>query len=116
MLVEPTGVAVPHQVKSAARMAGRDAKISLGPVIVLFDATRPAELLGLDMLGRLVVAQVRDADYIAISKVDLVDESGIKESTDHVREFNDRAEILNLSSFTGEGLDHLVDVINGWEG
>jgi G3E family GTPase len=114
VLVEPTGVAVPHQVKSAARMAGRDAKIALGPVIVLFDATRPAELLDLEMLGRLVVAQVRDADYIAISKVDLVDEAAIEESKDHVTEFNDRAEILKLSSFTGEGIDYLVEVINGW--
>ena len=42
VLVEPTGVAVPHQVKLAARMGGRDAKISMGPAIVLFDATRPA--------------------------------------------------------------------------
>jgi G3E family GTPase len=109
-------VAVPHQVKSAARMAGRDAKIALGPVIVLFDATRPAELLDLEMLGRLVVAQVRDADYIAISKVDLVDDTAIKESTDHVTEFNERAEVLKLSSFTGEGVDQLVNIINDWKG
>ncbi len=115
VLVEPTGVAVPRQVKQAARMGGRDAKLSLGPVIVLFDATRPAELLDLEILGRLVVAQVRDADYIAISKVDLVDEAGIKESADRVREFNERAEILSLSSFTGEGVDRLVNIINDWK-
>gem|GEM_PF-6576050 len=35
MLVEPTGVAVPHQVKLAARMGGRDAKVSLGPAVVV---------------------------------------------------------------------------------
>ena len=115
VLVEPTGVAVPSQVKSAARMAGRDAKLSLGPVIVLFDATRPAELLDLEMLGRLVVAQVRDADYIAISKVDVVEKTDIEESIKHVREFNERAEILNLSSFTGEGVDRLVNIINDWK-
>jgi G3E family GTPase len=73
VLVEPTGVAVPHQVKLAARMGGRDAKISLGPAIVLFDATRPAELLDMHMLGQLVTTQVKDADIIAVSKVDAVD-------------------------------------------
>jgi len=114
VLVEPTGVAVPHQVKQAASMAGRDAKLSMGPVIVLFDATRPAELLDMDMLGRLVVTQVKDADYIAISKIDLVDAAGIDAASQNVKEFNERAEIFNLSSFTGEGVDRLVEIIEEW--
>jgi G3E family GTPase len=114
VLVEPTGVAVPHQVKQAANMAGRDAKLSMGPVIVLFDATRPAELLDMDMLGRLVVTQVKDADYIAISKIDLVDAAGIAEASQHVKEFNEQAEIFNLSSFTGEGVERLAEIIEEW--
>ena len=114
VLVEPTGVAVPHQVKQAANMAGRDAKLSMGPVIVLFDATRPAELLDMDMLGRLVIAQVKDADYIAISKIDLVDAAGIAEASQHVKAFNEQAEIFNLSSFTGEGVERLAEIIEGW--
>lgn len=114
VLVEPTGVAVPHQVKQAANMAGRDAKLSMGPVIVLFDATRPAELLDMDMLGRLVVAQVKDADYIAISKIDLVDAAGIAEASQHVKAFNEQAEIFNLSSFTGEGVERLAEIIEKW--
>jgi len=116
VLVEPTGVAVPRQVKLAAQMSGRDAKISLGPAIVLFDATRPAELLDMDMLGQLVVTQVKDADVIAISKVDAVDEGAAKEAAQKVREFNERAEILNLSSFNGLGVDRIVDLILTWEG
>ena len=114
VLVEPTGVAVPHQVKQAANMAGRDAKLSMGPVIVLFDATRPAELLDMDMLGRLVIAQVKDADYIAISKIDLVDAAGIAEASQHVKAFNEQAEIFNLSSFTGEGVERLAEIIEKW--
>ena len=101
VLVEPTGVAVPHQVKLAARMGGRDAKISLGPAIVLFDATRPAELLDMDMLGQLVTTQVKDADMISISKVDAVDDASVEESIQQVRAVNAKAEIYHLSSFTG---------------
>ena len=115
VLVEPTGVAVPHQVKLAARMGGRDAKISIGPAIVLFDATRPAELLDMDMLGQLVTTQIKDADVIAISKVDAVDDAAVSESAEKVREFNAKADILNLSSFTGAGLDRLTDIILSWE-
>ncbi len=115
VLVEPTGVAVPHQVSLAARMSGRDAKISIGPAIVLFDATRPAELLDMDMLGQLVTTQVRDADVIAISKVDAVEVREIQNSTEKVREINPKADILNLSSFTGAGVDDLVDIILNWK-
>ncbi len=115
VLVEPTGVAVPHQVKLAARMGARDAKISIGPAVVLFDATRPAELLDMDMLGQLVTTQIKDADVIAISKVDAVDDAAITESTENVREFNSKADIFNLSSFTGMGLDQLADTILSWE-
>lgn len=115
VLVEPTGVAVPHQVKLASRMGGRDAKLSLGPAIVLFDATRPAELLDMHMLGQLVTTQVKDADIIAVSKVDAVDAAAEQEASAKVREINSAAGVLPLSSFTGLGVDKLVEHILAWE-
>ena len=115
VLVEPTGVAVPHQVKLAARMGGRDAKISMGPAIVLFDATRPKELLDMDMLGQLVTTQVKDADIIAISKVDAVDAPAVEESYEKVRELNSQADIINLSSFTDLGIDQMMEYILNWK-
>jgi len=115
VLVEPTGVAVPHQVKLAAKMSSRDAKIVLGPAIVLFDATRPAELLDMDMLGQLVTTQVKDADVVAISKADSVSESELVRTADMVRALNEEAEILNLSSFTGLGLDRIKQIILEWK-
>jgi G3E family GTPase len=115
VLVEPTGVAVPHQVKLAARMGGRDAKISMGPAIVLFDATRPAELLDMDMLGQLVTTQVKDADIIAVSKIDAVSPSEIEEAEEKVQEVNAKAAVVRLSSFTGEGVDRLAETVLSWE-
>ncbi len=116
ILVEPTGVAVPHQVKMASRMGGRDAKISLGPAIVLFDATRPAELLDMDMLGRLVTTQLKDADIVAISKVDAVDDADVADSSKRVGDYNSKAEIISLSSFSGLGIAELAERIIGWKG
>ena len=115
ILVEPTGVAVPHQVKLAARMSGRDAKISIGPAIVLFDATRPAELLDMDMLGQLVTSQVKDADVLAISKVDIVSEDQVKEAIERVRQYNSAAEIIELSSFKEWGVDRIIEIILNWK-
>jgi G3E family GTPase len=111
VLVEPTGVAIPHQVKTAAKMGMRDATLTVGAAIVLFDATRPAELLDMDLLGNLVVNQVRDADYLAISKIDAVDPSELDDIARRVKEHNQTAEAVFISAFTGEGLDRLVEII-----
>jgi G3E family GTPase len=115
ILVEPTGVAVPHQVKLAARMSGRDAKISIGPAVVLFDATRPAELLDMDMLGQLVTSQVKDADVLAISKVDIVSEDQVEEASERVQQYNSTAEIIRLSSFKDLGVDRIIEIILDWK-
>lgn len=115
VLVEPTGVAVPNQVKLAAKMSGRDAKIQLGAAIILFDATRPAELLDMDVLGQLVTAQVKDADAVAISKVDAVDESELEDIKMKIHELNPTAEIFPLSSFNGTGVDRVKELINTWK-
>lgn len=115
VLVEPTGVAVPSQVKQAVRMSGRDSAIELGPAVVLFDATRPAELLDMDMLGRLVVTQVKDADVLVISKADIANHQDLKTAAQKVAEFNSRAEIFEVSSFTGQGFDRLTDIILQWK-
>ncbi len=115
VLVEPTGVAVPHQVKMAAKMSGRDAKISLGPAVVLFDSTRPAELLDMDMLGRLVTTQVKDADIVAVSKIDAANVDELDGIRAKISELNPKAEIVHLSSFTGEGIDQIRDIILAWK-
>jgi len=70
----------------------------------------------MDQLGQLVITQVKDADVIAISKVDAVEETSLEETIENVREHNDRAEILRLSSFTGLGIDRIVDIILEWKG
>ena len=115
VIVEPTGVAIPHQVKTAAMMGMRQGKIAMGASIVLFDATRPAELLDMDLMGVLVVNQVEDADVLAISKVDAVSAEVLKDVRERVHKLNEPAEMINLSSFTGEGLDQIVDVVLTWE-
>ena len=69
----------------------------------------------MDMLGQLVTTQIKDADVIAISKIDAVDDAAISESAEKVREYNTKADICNLSSFNGAGLDQLADIILSWE-
>jgi G3E family GTPase len=69
----------------------------------------------MDMLGTLVTTQVKDADIIAISKVDAVDEAAVNDSAKRIREYNTKAEIINLSSFKDLGIDELAQRIIDWQ-
>lgn len=109
VLVEPTGVALPRQVKLAAAMGSRGAPIEIGPVVVLFDATRPDELLDMELMGRLVTSQLADADIVAVSKVDAVDTAALKTAMAAAKEVIPGAEFIPVSSVTGEGFDVLVE-------
>jgi G3E family GTPase len=113
VLVEPTGVAIPRQVKAAAAMSGRHITVDIGPVIVLFDATRPEELLDMELMGRLVTSQLADADIVGVSKVDAVDEAHLEQAIASAREVIPSAEFIRVSSVTGEGLELLADRIAG---
>ena len=108
IIVEPTGIAVPSSINKTAMLLAKKIDISLGPTIVLFDTTRAEKLIKFDILKRLVSAQLRDADIIALSKADAVDEDMVEFSRNAVREINPRARIMRLSTRDGENVDEMV--------
>ncbi|MDH4183206.1 MAG: hypothetical protein OEV92_03215 [Nitrospinota bacterium] len=108
VIVEPTGIAVPESIRETARMASRRVKVTLGPVIVLFDTTRVDKLISYDTINRLVARQVNDADIVALSKVDAASEEAIAKSAAEVARINPKARILRLSAESGEGIEELA--------
>lgn len=114
VLVEPTGVAIPRQVKLVAAMGGRDTQVEVGPAIVLFDSSRPEELMDDELMGILVKTQLRDADVVVISKVDMVDRSRIEECKQMITEAIPKLQkvrFIEVSAIEGTGVNELIDVI-----
>jgi G3E family GTPase len=111
IFVEPTGMAVPHSIRENVSYGAAKANITIGPTIVLFDATRREKLLTYDTLKRLIATQLSDADIIALSKVDLVSEGDIERSREAVRQINPKARVVQLSTRTGEGIADLLRAI-----
>lgn len=111
VLVEPTGIAVPWMVKRAAEYSEAEEiiKISHAPVITLIDAFR------IDMLKkavkRLIETQVREADVLAINKVDIAPPEKINEAEELAKDINPEARITHTSAVTKEGIDKVVDII-----
>ncbi len=112
IMVEPTGMAVPNSIKETVlTLSAKKMTLDIGPTVVLFDTTRAEKLLTYDTLKRLLAIQLKDADIIALSKVDRVSQEDNARSVEAVRNINPKAEIITLSIRTGEGLTRLIDAV-----
>jgi len=113
IMVEPTGMAVPGSVAETVRAGAGKAGIEMGPVIVLLDTTREEKLLHYETLKRLIMKQLTDADIIALSKADMVTEDTLAGTAKAVADINPDAKVIILSAKTGEGVEALVDSVEG---
>lgn len=113
VLIEPTGVAIPDQVKVAINMGTRDtnATIEIGPVIVLYDTFRVDELLANETVNNFITRQVFNADVVALNKVDLVDEDRLKYCERKVLEIKPDVKLLRISANRGDGIDEFIRVV-----
>ncbi len=108
VIIEPTGMAVPNSVRDVVKPVAGKLNLTIGPTIVLLDTLRFEKLLGYETLKRLVSTQLKDADVIALSKVDAVSEEQRKKAQDAAAEINPGAKVIGLSTFRGDGLDEIM--------
>lgn len=113
VLIEPTGVAIPDQVKVAINMGTRDstAPIEIGPVIVLYDTFRVDELLANETVNNFITRQVFNADVVALNKIDLVDEDRLRYCERKILEVNPAVKLLRISASRGDGMDEFIRVV-----
>ncbi len=113
VIIEPTGIAVPESIRQAVMLNAEKTGAVLGPTIVLFDTTRAEKLLTYETLKRLVAVQIKDADIVAMSKVDLSSDADVSHAEQAIRAMNGNAEIVRLSVTSGEGVRLLAERVKG---
>jgi len=111
VILEPTGIAVPHAVREMVLSAATSGEITLGPTVVLFDTTRAAKLLGYETLQRVVTTQLKDADIIALSKSDAITDDSLAKTKESVLAINPRAQIIRLSVTNSDGIAELAQAV-----
>jgi G3E family GTPase len=111
VILEPTGIAVPHAVKEMVLSAAPSTEITLGPTIVLFDTTRSAKLLGYETLQRVITTQLKDADIIALSKSDAITDQSFVTAKESVSVINPRAQLIRLSVMNGDGMATIAQAV-----
>lgn len=108
IVIEPTGMAIPNAVRDVMKPAAGKLDLTMGPTIVLLDTGRFEKLLSYETLKRLVSVQLKDADIIALSKVDAVTEEQRMKAEAAAHEVNPSARVLGLSTFSGEGVEEVI--------
>jgi G3E family GTPase len=87
---------------------------TVAPLIIVLDASRAlSEGLSSDSLrGYLRHHQIEEAEYVVLSKVDLVQKKEVRKITAAIKEVNKEAKVILYSSVTGEGLERIVGVVD----
>lgn len=111
VLIEPTGVSVPDQVKEGIKLGRSKAPMEAGPAVVLLDALLEEGLIEGDAEENFILRQVADADIVAINKIDAVGEATIRKFERKVREINPKAQLFHISALRGDGVDALIDFL-----
>ncbi len=111
VLIEPTGVSIPDQVKEGIKLGRTMAPMETGPAVVLLDALLERELVDGDPSDSFILRQVADADIVAINKVDAVGEDTVRHFEGRVKDVNPKAKVFRISGLRGDGVDALVSAL-----
>ncbi|AKB20797.1 GTP-binding protein [Methanosarcina sp. WH1] len=109
IIIEPTGIAFPRQIKSNIESMGIP-EMRFTPIVNLVDPCR----LGSDEgdLQNFVRNQIEDAEVLGINKVDLIGQEKLLETCLLLRKVNPKARIVHFSARQGgEALDKLFSLI-----
>lgn len=95
IIIEPTGIAFPLQIKEhLALMEIND--IHFSPIVTIIDPSR----LGteLEQIPKFIKTQIEEAEILCINKIDLVTDEKIKEISDNLYKLNPQAIIVAFSA------------------
>jgi G3E family GTPase len=109
IIIEPTGIAFPRQIKSNIESMGLP-DIVFTPIVNLVDPCRLSQ--DAEDLQNFVRNQIEDAEVLGINKVDLIGPEKLLKTCLLLRKLNPKARIVHFSARAGgEDLDKLFCLI-----
>lgn len=112
LFAEPSGIAIPFELRTAISAAGRDAPVTVGAVVLLLNGSEPELLFG-EGLGHITAQQITQADIVAITKTDCALETQILRTEEEVARLAPQIAPRHVSMQSGEGVAALVESILG---
>ncbi|MCL2712309.1 MAG: GTPase [Methanomassiliicoccaceae archaeon] len=110
IIIEPTGLALPHKVKELVRTSLIDSDRTY--IAGLADAVRFDDLM--EKKGEFFKRQLHASDIILITKSDMSDKEDLKRISDLLKMMHPGRDVIFVSSVTGEGIDETARrILNG---
>jgi len=104
IIIEPTGLALPHKVKELVRISLIDSDRTV--IVGLADAKRFDEIM--DKKEEFFKRQLHASDFILITKTDLCSRDDIKKISDMLGKMHHGRDVIPVSAITEEGIDETV--------
>lgn len=97
-----------QELVAASKLAQRDCKYEIGPVITLVNS-EDFEFLW-EERRNLLVAQMEGADLVALSRADLQEKTELGKIKTAIEPFS--REIIELSTIEGKGIEKIMSLID----
>ena len=114
VLAEPVGSCTDLQATVVAPLLVlyRD-EFTVAPLMVLVDSSRLSsdEIEAKSIGGYLRKHQIEEAEYVVLSKVDMISSARLQEMIDAVKSINPKAPVIAYSAITEKGLDEIVELV-----
>jgi G3E family GTPase len=111
VIIEPTGVAFPRQIKEEIELM-KIADMEFSPIINLIDGSRFD--LEIEQVPIFIKTQIEDADILGINKIDVATDEQISKVKALLQHYNTDARILEFSAKENEGnFEELIETISG---
>lgn len=107
LLIEPTGVAIPEQIRE--ELGTINIPIVFSPILTIVDAYRLRA--GVKQVSEFFATQLRGADIIAINKIDLVNEEEIGNVEKFLDNVNKTAERIKISANKEKDIGFLYNML-----
>lgn len=95
LIIEPTGIALPLQIKEHVALMGLP-DLSFAPVVTIVDASRFD--VELSQVPKFIMTQIEEAEILCVNKIDLVDRETLASVTGRLIDVNPDALIVEFSA------------------
>jgi G3E family GTPase len=110
IIIEPTGLALPHKVKELVRTSLIDSDRTV--VVCLADTKRFDELM--ENKEEFFRRQLHSSDFLVMTKIDISNKEEIERISNSLRGMHAGKDIVLVSAVTEEGIDEVVRrIMNG---
>lgn len=109
LIIEPTGVAFPNQIKNEIELMTIGVEYQIYPLVVIVDSSRFKEIV--KGLNKFFLNQLKDAEIILLNKIDLLDNYKIKLIRESLHQMNNNAKLITYSNKLENKINEFLDIL-----